>query len=69
MSFTTADVERHTFHGTVAPSEENTAYQGGTLLVVNGELFRLDEDNAPAGVPLSPGAGVFDLVALDDQQP
>jgi len=68
MSFTTADVERHTFHGAVMPRQETSALPGGTILLVNGEFFRLDEQNAPAGVALPESAGVFELVAVDDPQ-
>jgi hypothetical protein len=68
MSFTTADVERQTFHGAITPYQETSALPGGTVLLINGEFFRLDEQNAPAGLPLPEGAGVFGLVGLDELQ-
>ena len=68
MSFTTADIERQVFHGTIMPFGDRSVVAGGTLLLVNGEFFRLDEQGGPAGVPFNEGSGIFRLVGIADRQ-
>ena len=68
LSYSTADVERTIFYGTVnQPSEPaGPEVPPVSMLVVNGEMFVLDEGSRPEWPRLPPDAAIFRL--SEDQE-
>jgi hypothetical protein len=64
LSYSTADIERNVFY---APNRTvvrpTTPVEKVTVLVVNDEMYGLDNQNIPAhSIPLTDESGLFDLV-------
>jgi hypothetical protein len=69
ISYSTADVEKSLFTGTASVALENPSPSGNIeLLVVDGDVFILQESSPEDAVPLTPGAGITGLVAIDKQE-
>jgi hypothetical protein len=64
LSFSTADIERNLFYTpSYSPVQSNNLVEKTTIMVVGGEEYNLDENNAPAeSIPLTAESGIFHLV-------
>ncbi len=67
LSYTTADIERNVFHGAEATIPPQNIHAGGTVLVVHGEMYRLEEQADVPALPLTENAGIFGIIDLSER--
>ncbi len=67
LSFSTAEVERGIFYGPAPQAAEpgRQTMPPTTLLVVHGDVYRLEQSAPPGAVPFTEDAGLFRLVDAD----
>lgn len=69
ISYSTADVERSLFTGTASVALENQPPSGNMeLVVVDGNVYLLQEASPENAIPMTPTAGINGLVAIDEQE-
>jgi hypothetical protein len=65
LSYSTADIEKSIFYTAEAPTQSPEAPdQPAMMLVVNGEIFQLEESRQPEGTPLQDASGLFRIVGI-----
>lgn len=68
LSYSTAEIEKSIFFSKMTPERPLSLPSGSaTMLIVDGNLFPLEDIDLPSSIPLTEKAGAFKIMGLDQE--